>query len=168
MKRLLLLRHAKSSWDDPALDDLERPLAPRGQKAARRLAAWLRTVDVRPELVLCSPALRARRTLEAIADGLGTPTVVVDERLYHASPQALLACVREIDDELDEALLVGHNPGLAELCLELARDSERRSRVAAKLPTGAFAILETDVAQWRAFGPRCAELAELVLPRELG
>ena len=168
MKRLRLLRHAKSSWDEPGLDDRARPLAPRGRKATRRLARWIAENDVRPGLVLCSPALRARETIDPLLDALGTPEVVIDERLYHASASGLLHCVRELADTLDEVLLVGHNPGLADLSLMLARPGALRDRVAAKLPTGAFATLEADAGRWSAIGPATADLVGLVLPRELG
>jgi phosphohistidine phosphatase len=167
MKRLRLLRHAKSGWDEPGLDDRARPLAPRGRKATRRLARWIAENDVRPGLVLCSPALRARETIDPLLDALGAPEVVIDERLYHASASGLLHCVRELADTLDEVLLVGHNPGLADLSLMLARPGALRDRVAAKLPTGAFATLEADGGRWGAIGPATADLVGLVLPREL-
>lgn len=167
MKRLHVLRHAKSSWDDPRLSDRDRPLAPRGRKAARRLARWLDEHELRPDLVLCSPALRATQTLERIATELGSPEVVVEEGLYHASAAELIEQARRLPDSIDGALLVGHNPGLADLCLLLARPSAERDRVAGNLPTGALVTLELDAVSWTALEPGCAELTRLVLPREL-
>jgi phosphohistidine phosphatase len=167
MTRIQLLRHAKSSWEEPALDDRERPLAPRGRRATRRLAGWLAASGVRPQLVLCSPAVRARETLDGVLDALGSPELVVDETLYHASSSALLARIRALPDAIGDVVLVGHNPGLAEFCLDLARPGPLRRRVALKLPTGALAVLEAEVDGWAAVEPGGATLVELVLPRGL-
>ena len=168
MRRVHLLRHAKSSWDDPALDDRARPLAPRGRKATRRLATWIVEHDVRPQLVLCSPAARARETLAGIHAALGSPDVVDDERIYHASSAELLDRLREVADPVAEVMLVGHNPGLADLCLLLARAGPLRDRVAEKLPTGALVTLAAELDRWNTLAPGAADLVELVLPRELG
>ena len=167
-RRLHLLRHAKSSWDDPALPDHDRPLSPRGRKAAKRLARWLDAQEVRPQLVLCSSAARATETLDRVLSGLGSPDVVLEEGLYHAAASQLLSRVRTLPDAVCEAVVVGHNPGLADLCLLLARPGAERDRVADNLPTGALATLESDVAAWSELGPACAELIHLVLPHELG
>ena len=168
VKRLRLLRHAKSSWDEPRLDDLDRPLAPRGRTATDRLAVWIAAHEVAPDLVVCSPAVRARETIDPLVGALGAPEVVIDDRLYLASVSVLLDRVRELADSLEEVLFVGHNPGLADLGLLLARRGALRDRVAAKLPTGALVTLEADVPGWSAIGPATAEIVGLVLPRELG
>src|SRR5262245_58947371 len=120
VRRLYVLRHAKSSWADPELADHERPLAPRGRKACRRLAAWIGEHDVRPELVVCSTAARARRTVELVLRALGDPEVTFDEGVYHGWTDDLLARVRALDDTCESAMLVGHNPALQNLCLLLA------------------------------------------------
>jgi phosphohistidine phosphatase len=166
MHLLHLLRHAKSSWDDPALDDRARPLSPRGRKAAARLARWLDGHDVRPQLVLCSPAVRATSTLDLVLAALGSPEASVEEALYLAPVDVLLARARSLPETLPGALLVGHNPGLAELCL-LARPGPERDRVLADgLPTGALVTLVLD-GPWHALAPGGAGLVRLVLPREL-
>ena len=167
MKRLYLLRHAKSAWDDPALRDRDRPLAPRGRKAAKRMARWAKKHDVRPQLVVCSNAVRARQTLQGVLPGLGDPTVWVEVTLYAARAETLLARVRALPEEVDEAMLVGHNPGLMELLLLLAVPGPLRDRARENLPTGALAQLETDVGVWADVAPGTATLTELVLPREL-
>ena len=167
MKRLLLLRHAKSSWNDPGLADHERSLAPRGRKAAKLLGRWLDEHGVQPELVVCSSATRAQQTLAVVAAALGDPPSSIEDALYAASADALLARARALPNDASSVLFVGHNPGLAELCLLLARPGERLNRVAENLPTGALAVLELDVDVWRAVEPGVAELVELVLPREL-
>ena len=165
MKRLYLLRHAKSAWDDPTLRDRDRPLAPRGRKASKRVARWAKKHRVRPQLVVCSSAVRARQTLEGVLPGLGKPTVWVEVTLYAAGVDMLFARVRALPEEVDEAMLVGHNPGLMELLLRLAAPSRLRERAHENLPTGALAGLEMDVGRWADVSPGAARLTELVLPR---
>jgi len=167
MRRLHLLRHVKSSWDDPTLADHDRPLARRGVSAGRRLRAWLQESDVRPDLVICSSALRARATLELVLPALGSPEIVVDEGLFHASGDGMLAHLRTLGADVEEALLVGHEPGLSELVLLLAADGGTLpARVAEKFPTGALATLEGE-REWAALEPGSMQLVGLVLPREL-
>jgi len=94
VKRLFLLRHAKSAWDDPALRDRDRPLAPKGRKAAKRVARWAKKHGVRPQLVVCSSAVRAQQTLQRLLPGLGEPEVWVEVTLYAAGVETLLARIR--------------------------------------------------------------------------
>jgi phosphohistidine phosphatase len=166
-RRLYLLRHAKSSWDDDRLGDHERPLAPRGRKAGKQLARWLAEHDVRPDLVVCSSAVRTQQTFALVSAALGSPPVSTEEGLYAASSATLLARVRQLPDTATSALFVGHNPGLADLCLLLSRSSERRDRVAENLPTGALAVLDLPIDAWPAVKTGEGSLVELVLPREL-
>jgi phosphohistidine phosphatase len=167
VRRLHLLRHAKSSWDDPTLEDHDRPLAPRGRRAATRIANWAEEHDVRPELVLTSSAVRARATLDRVLPGLGEPDVRVEDELYAASAEKLLQRVRALPAEVEEAMLVGHNPGLGHFLLLLAAPGELRERAEAKMPTGALATLEADVARWSELAPGQAQLVSFVVPREL-
>jgi phosphohistidine phosphatase len=167
MHRLHLLRHAKSSWDDPSLSDRDRPLAPRGRKAAKRIAGWAASHDVRPQVVACSSAVRARQTLEYVLPGLGQPQVSTEGSLYAASAGTLLTRVQALPDEVEEAMLIGHNPGLQELVLLLAEQGELRDRAAAKLPTGALATLEADTRGWSEIEPGQMRLSSFVVPREL-
>lgn len=167
VKRLYLLRHAKSAWDDPALRDRERPLAPRGRKAARRVGRWAKKHGVRPQLVVCSNAVRAQQTLQIVRPGLGDPTVWVEVTLYAASAETLLSRVRALPEEIDAAMLVGHNPGLMELLLLLAVQGPLRDRARKNLPTGALALLENDVGRWADVSPGAARLTMFILPREL-
>ena len=167
MRRLHLLRHAKSSWDDPGLRDRDRPLAPRGRKATKRIARWAAEHEVRPQLVVSSSAVRARETLQGVLAGLGEPDVWIEPTLYAASAQTLLARAWALPDEVDEAMLVGHNPGLGDLLLLLAEPGELRERAEAKVPTGALATLETDVASWSELEPGAAHLVAFVVPRDL-
>jgi phosphohistidine phosphatase len=166
-RRLHLLRHAKSSWDDPALRDRDRPLAPRGQKAVARIERWVREHDVRPQLVLCSDARRARETLEGVLSGLDAPDVRIEEGLYAASAQTIVERLRSLPHQVDEVMLVGHNPGLADVLLLLAEPGELRERAQAKVPTGALATVEGELAGWSELEPGCARLVSFVVPRDI-
>ncbi|HZD26735.1 MAG TPA: histidine phosphatase family protein [Alphaproteobacteria bacterium] len=170
MKTLILLRHAKSSRDDPRLADAERPLAPRGRKAVPKVGRALGEGPGRPDLVLCSAARRAVETWEGLAPQLGAevPAKLL-KSLYMASPSRLLATVRRAPDAVDRLLLVGHNPGLEELALRLAGSGERAAleRMAVKFPTGAFAELRFAAARWADIGPGGGELRRFVRPRDL-
>jgi phosphohistidine phosphatase len=167
MRRLHLLRHAKSSWEDDTLCDRDRPLAPRGRRATRRIANWARKHDIRPQLVLCSSAVRARETLQGVLPGLGEPEVWIEVALYAASAETLLERVRTLPDETEEAMLVGHNPGLGDLLLLLAEPGELREGAETKVPTGALATLEADVERWVDLEPGRARVVSFVVPREL-
>lgn len=162
MKRLFLLRHAKSSWGDPSLADFDRPLNERGLRAAPLVGRLMRERKVRPDLVLCSPAERARQTAALVtgAAGLKAP-LRYDERIYDATKAQLLAVIRDAGDDVRELLLVGHNPGLEEL-LELLTGEARR------MPTAALASVRLDADDWAALAPRAARLEWHVRPKELG
>ncbi len=167
MKRLYLLRHAKSSWDDPTLADSDRPLAPRGRRAAKVMAGHLRRKGISPELVLCSPSRRTRQTLKRITPSLRKKAdVQIEPALYAASAATLLEELHEVPDEIDSLMLIGHNPGIQDLALSLARAGSESPRVRSKFPTAALATLELD-ATWRELVPGSAELVSFVTPKEL-
>jgi phosphohistidine phosphatase len=168
MTRLTLLRHAKSSWADDGEEDRDRPLAPRGRKAARRLAGYLREQGIRPDLVLCSPAARTTETLELIRPGLGEKVdVQVEEALYGAGARELLDRLRGLADSIEWAMVVGHNPGLQQLVVLLARDGPLRERARSHFPTGALATMRLHDGSWADLGPGRADLLSYVAPREL-
>ncbi len=161
-KHLLLLRHAKSSWDDPALADHDRPLAARGRKASKLIGAHLRREQIEISLVLCSSARRARETLELVAP---SGEVRIERELYGASADELLERLHRVPDEVAEVMLIGHNPAFQDLAVALVgAGSELASR---KFPTGALATLMF-TGPWRALEHGHAELAAFVTPRELG
>lgn len=169
MKRLYLLRHAKSSWNDDSLSDRDRPLAPRGRRTAKRLARYLRDRSVAPEVVLCSSALRTRQTLEVIEDGLGgEPELLIEDDLYGASAEAMLERLQRLRADAASVLLIAHNPGVQDLTVLLARGGKARERVRVHFPTAALAVLETDSGEWAELGPGSATLVDYVMPRELG
>jgi phosphohistidine phosphatase len=161
VKRLWLLRHAKSSWDEPGLADHDRPLAPRGRKAAKRIRAWAAEHEVRPDLVLCSTAVRARATLELVVDALGSPAIEFEDGLYHAWDTELLSRLQAVPAEVGELLLVGHNPGFENLVSLLAPPG------VVAFATGALAELRLSTDDWSDVRPGCGELVQLVLPRQL-
>ncbi|BBK36626.1 phosphohistidine phosphatase [Allostella sp. ATCC 35155] len=167
-RTLLLLRHAKSSWADPGIDDFDRPLNPRGRRAVGDVARVLAGMPTQPALVLCSPARRTRETLEGIRSGLaGQPETQFDRSLYLADPDHLARIVQGLPD-IPCAMLIGHNPGLHELAVMLAGDGDGglRRRLAEQFPTGALAIL-TFQGEWRAAEPGSGHLAAFVVPRDL-
>jgi phosphohistidine phosphatase len=167
VKTLLVLRHAKSSWDDASLADGDRPLAPRGRKALPLLARHLEDNVPPPELVLCSSARRAVETLEGVRPALGDVEVRIEPGLYLADSDELIDVLRTLPAEPGTVMLVGHNPGLQELVLELAAAGDDLERVRSKLPTGALATLELDIERWADLEPRAGRLASLAVPREL-
>ena len=166
MKRLFLLRHAKSSWDDPGLDDRDRSLAPRGRRASKLIAAHLRRERIAPSLVLCSSARRTRETLERVVPALDAANVSIEDRLYGASSEGLLQRLREVPADVESVMLVGHQPAIQELALDLAGDGAELARVRAKFPTAALATL-LFAEDWSELGPGSAELVAYVKPKEL-
>jgi phosphohistidine phosphatase len=162
MKRVYLLRHAKSSWKDPDLADHDRPLAGRGRRAAKAMAGHIRKRGIDPDLVLCSTARRARETLERIEPALGRGGVRVERELYGASAGELLERVRRLPDDVESVLLIGHNPGMHDLVGRLAGEAPE------KFPTAALATLTIAGSKWSELGPGGAELTDLTRPRDLG
>jgi phosphohistidine phosphatase len=168
MKRIYVLRHAKSSWDDPSLADHDRPLADRGRRATKLLAEHLRRAGIVPELVLSSSARRTQETLDGIAPALGDdPTALIEPQLYLASAGDLLLRLRAIPDAVDSVMVIGHNPGIQAFAECLAGDGEALDQVRRKYPTGALATLEFP-GSWRELEPGAAKLVEFVTPKGLG
>ena len=166
LKHLYLLRHAKSSWKDPGLRDRDRPLNGRGRRAAKAIAGHLRDEGIDPELVLCSPALRARETLEGIERALSRRTVRIVPAVYGAGAATLLELVRGLHDGVGSAMVIGHNPGLEDFALALAREGPLVAEVEAKYPTGALATLVFE-GRWTDLALGRADLVAFVRPRDL-
>jgi phosphohistidine phosphatase len=168
VKRLWLLRHAKSSWDQPGLPDPDRPLAPRGRRAAELLAAHLAGSDVRPSVVLCSSSLRTRETLAGILPALGNALEIrIEEPLYGASAAELLDRLRRLPNRVSSAMMIGHNPGIQDLALGLAASGPALARLRDGYPTGALATVELEVERWRDVDDGIATATALVTPRSL-
>jgi len=161
MKTLLLLRHAKSSRDDPALRDFDRPLNDRGKEDAKLMGRYVRRKKIFIDVIVSSPAKRARRTSELFLKAADAPTEpVFDERIYEASAHQLLRVVSEIDSAHQTVLLVGHNPGFEDLLTSL---TDR----AARMPTASLACIDLSVDKWQEIAPRSGELRWLITPKDL-
>jgi phosphohistidine phosphatase len=166
-KRLVLLRHAKSDWPDVA--DHERPLAKRGRRDAPVVGRWLGTSGYVPDAVVCSTAQRARETWELVSEGLtevapdASPPVTYEPRVYEATVLGLLMLVREFDPRWRTAVIVGHNPGLAELTAGLASSN---GAAPLKFPTAAVAVLGLQ-GEWADAAPGEGRLLAFTIPAEL-
>ena len=170
MKTLLLLRHAKSSWDNPGGRDFDRPLAPRGRRSAPLIGFHLRDRQLLPDLVLCSTARRARETYDLMAAAVGGAEIRFEQALYLATPATLLRLVRTVPASVDRLLVVGHNPGMEQFAAQLAGggDAAALDRLAAKFPTTGLAILTFPGADWASIAPGTGQLESFVTPRDLG
>ena len=169
-KRLILLRHAKSAWDNLSTADFERPLSSRGRKAAPLVGAYLARRGMVPGLVLSSSAKRAVETLDlACADWQTKPTVRKLKSLYLAMPREMLRRVQAVGREPDCVMLVGHNPGIADLASWLCSHgkADQRARLARKFPTGAIAVIEFDVEDWGDVEADAGRLVDFVTPKQI-
>jgi phosphohistidine phosphatase len=171
MKRLLLMRHAKSSWDDPALADFDRPLAPRGRKAAERMARELASRDWLPQRALVSPAARTRETWALIAAALpGSVSADFPDTLYDASAGDVLSEIHRTPKAVKTLLVLGHNPGLEDLARRFAgANSEAKAlqQLREKFPTAALARFDFN-GKWAELGFERARLTHCLRPRDLG
>lgn len=170
VSKLYLLRHAKAA-PVPEGDggDRERPLEQRGRRGAQAIASWIAEHRVAPELVLCSPSLRTRQTLDIVAPAFARPPqIMVEDGLYLATARQLLARLRQVPAGITSLMAVGHNPGFHELANLLTDVSTGQlpARVAAGFPTAALATYEVTV-PWRALDRRRARLVAFATPKEL-
>ena len=168
-RRLILLRHAKSSWKDDSLPDDQRPLARRGRRAVAQLAQHLHETDPGVDLVLCSPARRTRQTWDGVRTGLsGQPEVRYLPEVYEATAGELLQVLNDVDSRYRTVLLIGHNPGMADLLEALVGTGEEAAlgRLREGFPTGAVATLSFD-AGWADLHRHTARLDGFVRPRDL-
>ena len=171
MLRLLLLRHAKSSWAEAGLADIDRPLAPRGQRAAKRMAIELAGDAYLPDRILCSPARRTRETLAPLLPYLGDNNrVSIADELYEPAQGDYHHAIATLGGDSRRLLIVGHNPSIHITALRLvgSADDETARRLAAKFPTAALAVIDFDIRSWRRIQPTSGHLAAFLRPRDLG
>jgi phosphohistidine phosphatase len=168
MRRLMLLRHAKAG--PPSAQDIDRPLAERGREAAPLMGAYLKEEQLFPDLALVSSATRTRETWDLLQPHLGEVEVRYEPRIYEASPERLLAVVREVEPDYRTILMVGHNPGFQDLAAQLVNHGDRYAyaRLTQKFPTAALAVLDFDGEEWADAAPRTARLDRFVTPKTLG
>ena len=170
MRRLMLLRHAKSDRSLPGMRDHERPLAARGRTAACRIGAYIAHHSLAPDRTLCSTAVRTRDTWALLAQALQKPPPTTFEgRLYDATPAAILDVLRETATEIHCLLLVGHNPGMQDVARALiaSGDVEARERLREKFPTAGLAVIDFALDDWNKLHARAGRLDRFVTPRLL-
>lgn len=170
MKTLTLLRHAKSTWTDPVARDFDRPLNPRGHRAARTIGREMRARGLAFDHVVASPAARVIETLDSVAEGYGGALHPdFDLRLYLASTETLLDIIHETDNAWRNLLIVGHNPGLENLALMLTEGGgdALRDEIAVKYPTATLAEIGLAADHWRAVAPGTGRVARFIRPRDL-
>lgn len=169
MRRLILLRHTKSDW--PAgLVDRDRPLAPRGRRAAPLIGRLLVERGHIPDKVIVSTAERTLETWALASAGLvRLPAAALDARIYEAPADVLANVIRETGDDVSTLLLVGHNPGIETLAADLVAHGpkDQRQRLARKYPTGGLAVIDCAVESWRDLAPGCGTLVSFTVPRDL-
>jgi phosphohistidine phosphatase len=172
VRQLLLMRHAKSSWDDAGLPDRDRPLSDRGRRAVLAMRAAMRDLGLAPDVVLVSPAVRTLATLAALEPWDDTPLTEVMEALYLADTAKLLAALHGVAETARSVLLVGHNPGMHELATTLVgpaamtQANEMTRRLAARYPTGALAEFAI-AGPWSGLGEGGGRLLRFLMPRDL-
>nr|WP_295370728.1 histidine phosphatase family protein [uncultured Sphingosinicella sp.] len=168
MKTLTLLRHAKSSWNDPIERDFDRPLNARGRRAARTVGREMRAQGLSFDRVLASPAVRVVETLEDVADGYGGSLAPeFDRRIYLATPEILLELVQQADDQAATLLVIGHNPGLERLALLLSKAGDLRKEIEVKYPTATLTQIEFAVDRWSDVVEGAGTIARFIRPRDL-
>lgn len=168
MKTLYVLRHAKSDWGDESVRDFDRPLNHRGRKAAKAVGHEMRDRGIRPDLVIASPAVRAKETVERVVDGFGEDLhVMEDRRIYESGTGTLLDIVRAAPDDADHVMIVGHNPGFQNLVVTLTEPCALREEAERKFPTAALAEIRFSVDRWSELAPGTGQLEDLIKPRDL-
>lgn len=168
MKRLYLIRHAKSGVATSGTDDFERALAPRGRRSAPRMGRYMRDLDYKPEIALCSPAVRARQTWELLRDNLQCQMIEeLRPELYLAEPRTLLDTIRMVDDRHGSAILIGHNPGIQILALGLVGRGVGTANPFGKYPTAALTVFDFEIDHWREVTVGQGILIGYTRPKEL-
>ncbi len=168
MRRLILLRHAKS--DRPAgMRDLDRPLNKRGRRAAPAVGERIAAEGLRPDLALVSPSQRTRETWAAVKGALGDPREETVPEIYEAEAEDILAAIRTTPDEAETLIVVGHNPGLGDLAVTLVGQGPRglRALLASEFPTAAFAVIGFEAETWAGLAPGQGRLEHYVRPRDI-
>ncbi|WP_439626436.1 SixA phosphatase family protein [Shinella sp.] len=169
MKRLLLLRHAKSAWPD-GVEDHDRPLGDRGRRDAPRMGIHMAAAGLEPDFALVSSARRTQETWALVAPAFARPCLSrTVPSIYEAAPAAILAAIHEAPDESGTLLVIGHNPGFEELAALLAQQGEANAlgRLRTKYPTAGLAVIAFDSERWADIAPGSGRLEAFVTPKTL-
>ena len=174
MKTIYLFRHAKSDWAEGGLKDHERPLSERGKKAAPQMAAYIKSKKYKPDIILCSTARRTVETYDALKDVLGTSIPVrFEDSIYLAEPNKLLERLTWLAEGVKSAMIIGHNPGVAQLAAQLTRspsdaDEEKlQKRMREKFSTAALAVIKVPIKAWADLKEGQGRLADFMRPKDL-
>jgi phosphohistidine phosphatase len=170
MRRLMLLRHAKSDWSSPGMADRDRPLNARGIADARTMNVYFARHALAPELVLCSPAKRTRQTMDAIVKGWPKDVeLTFADKLYEATPETIISLIRAAPPAVHALLVIGHNPGMHEAArlLVAAGDVERREKLSEKFPTAALAVIDFPIDAWSKLHRESGRLDRYVTPKAI-
>lgn len=160
MKTLYLLRHAKSSWEQTGLADFDRPLNDRGRSAAPFMGEVMKLEGLGPEMILSSPAERARQTAELATKSAGlSAEIKFKEKIYEASPQTLLQIAQSVDDRLNSVMIVGHNPGMEGFVRLLTGHLE-------PMPTAALAVIDLEISGWEQMASGSGLLRKVIRPKD--
>jgi phosphohistidine phosphatase len=170
MRRLMLLRHAKSEWSNPGARDHDRVLAERGRESAPKIGSYMTRHALRPDLILASTATRVRQTVDLLLPAFAKPPkTLYDDRLYEVEGGKLLDVIKETPPEVHALMLVGHNPGIAELAELLigTGDVETRQRLLEKFPTAGLAVIDFPLDDWKKLHHKAGRLDRFVVPRAI-
>jgi phosphohistidine phosphatase len=170
MRRLMLLRHAKSDWTTPGARDHDRPLSTRGREAAPKMGAYMARHALVPDLIVASTAARVTETLALLLPAFkAPPKTTPDARLYETEAEEILTVIKETPRTVHSLLLVGHNPSIAELAslLMASGDVETRAQLIEKFPTAALAVIDFPLDEWGKVHPKSGRLDRFVTPRAL-
>ena len=163
MKKLYILRHAKSDWSDPSLDDFDRGLKKRGKNDIKLISLWLKTQDIKPDIIISSPAKRAKKTLKVLKTILNIKKEIVkfDPNIYEANVKYLVDMLSKLDDRENEVLLIGHNPSLNELT-EFLSDT-----IITNIPTSGIVAIEFDIKSWSEIKNKKGNIIFFEYPKKL-
>jgi len=169
MLTLSLMRHAKSDWSGTGVGDFDRPLSARGLEAAPRMGAYMASAGLRPQLILCSEAVRTRQTLDLVLPHLGTPEISIERGLYIASSATMIARLQRVASSFTHVMMIGHDPGMHETALALpgGGDQAALAMLARKFSTAGLAVITFQAADWADIAPGTGTLRCFVTPKSL-
>lgn len=163
MKKLFIVRHAKSSWDFPELSDFDRPLNKRGKKNAPEMGRRLATRNVKPDALVTSPAKRAAATARRIAEEISFPLhlIIKEPQLYHGSTNGMIEVIKTVKNDVDILMIFGHNPGLTDLANQLSGSDIYN------IPTSGVVEIDFEISSWKDLGSITGKLISFDFPKKI-